>query len=90
VIGEEDVQQGKPSPEVFLKAAQGLQLPPENCLVFEDSHSGVEAAQRAGMKVVFINTSLRPQDENTTSSVLFTTDSYLNLNPEKFIASELT
>ncbi len=48
----------KPDPEVFLRAAQALGLVPACCVVFEDSASGVEAARRAGMRVVGIG---RPQ-----------------------------
>lgn len=48
----------KPDPEVFLRAALALDLAPAQCVVFEDSASGVEAARRAGMRVVGIG---RPQ-----------------------------
>jgi len=48
----EDVSQYKPHPEVYLKTAQNMGLPPAKCLVFEDSHSGVAAALNAGMKVI--------------------------------------
>ena len=85
VIGEEDVRQGKPSPEVFLLAAQGLQLPPENCIVFEDSLSGVEAAQRAGMKVDFLSTSLNASNLTASPSILQITDNYKNLCPENLL-----
>jgi len=44
----------KPDPEVFLKGAEALRLAPSQCVVFEDSASGVEAARRAGMHVVGI------------------------------------
>jgi beta-phosphoglucomutase family hydrolase len=88
VVGEEDVQHGKPSPEVFQFAAQGLRLLPENCIVFEDSLSGVQAAQRAGMRVVFINTSLKALPTNTRAPVLICTDNYINLKPEELIESE--
>ena len=44
----------KPDPEVFLKAAEAVGVPPSACVVFEDSASGVEAARRAGMHVVGI------------------------------------
>jgi beta-phosphoglucomutase len=47
---------GKPSPEIYLKAAEVLQLPVEACLVFEDSFHGIESARRAGMKVVGVAT----------------------------------
>jgi len=89
VIGEEDVRQGKPSPEAFYLAAQGLQLPPENCIVFEDSLSGVEAAQRAGMKVVFLSTSLSASNLNANPSILQISGDYEDLRPEKILLMNL-
>jgi beta-phosphoglucomutase family hydrolase len=46
----------KPHPEIYLRAAAELGIEPRRCLVFEDSHSGVEAARAAGMKVIGIST----------------------------------
>ena len=54
----EDVTHCKPSPEIFLTAAERLGLRPEECIVFEDALSGVEAAKAAGMKVVTLTTTL--------------------------------
>ena len=51
VTGRE-VARGKPDPEVFLKAAAKLGVPPPNCAVVEDAPAGVEAARRAGMTAV--------------------------------------
>lgn len=48
------VSASKPDPEVFLEGARRLGLKPEECVVFEDSEAGVEAARRGGMKVVGI------------------------------------
>ena len=48
----------KPDPEIYLTAAARLGLPAEECLVFEDAKAGIEAARRAGMKVVAIATTL--------------------------------
>ena len=47
-----DVKRGKPEPDIFLKAAQKLESEPEECLVIEDSQTGLEAAKRAGMKTL--------------------------------------
>lgn len=47
-IFAEDVSRGKPNPEIFLKAAEKLGLENEDCVVFEDAESGVEAAKAGG------------------------------------------
>lgn len=52
VVTGEDVQKGKPSPDLFLCAAERLNVAPENCIVVEDSDVGIQAAQAAGMKVM--------------------------------------
>lgn len=54
VVSSEDVKEGKPAPDVFLRAAELLGVPPEKCLVLEDAPAGILAAQRAGMKVIVI------------------------------------
>ncbi|MBW6492137.1 MAG: HAD family phosphatase [Lentimicrobium sp.] len=50
------VKKGKPDPEVFLKAAELLGISPLKCIVFEDTHKGIDAALRAQMKVIGIDT----------------------------------
>jgi beta-phosphoglucomutase family hydrolase len=47
---------GKPQPDLFLKAARLLDVPPARCVVFEDAVAGVEAAVRAGMKCIAVTT----------------------------------
>ena len=49
LVTSEDVERGKPFPDLFLKAAEKLGMPPEHCIVMEDSEVGIEAAQNAGM-----------------------------------------
>jgi beta-phosphoglucomutase len=51
-VSADDVTIGKPDPQVFLKAAEKLAVPPARCIVVEDAPAGVEAAQRAGMRSV--------------------------------------
>lgn len=57
ILGSEDVKKHKPDPEVYLKSAVNLGVTPEQCVVFEDSFSGVSAGLNAGMKVVGVLTS---------------------------------
>ncbi|MBN2897393.1 MAG: HAD family phosphatase [Clostridia bacterium] len=47
-----EVEKGKPSPDVFLKVADDLGVPPESCLVFEDTVAGAQAGKNAGMRVI--------------------------------------
>jgi sugar-phosphatase len=56
LISAEDVEQGKPHPDVYLKAAGGIGIPPEDCLVFEDAPAGIAAALAAGMTAVALLT----------------------------------
>jgi beta-phosphoglucomutase-like phosphatase (HAD superfamily) len=54
VVTAEDVAHGKPAPDLFLLAAQRMGVEPADCLVFEDSLLGIEAANRAGMGSVLV------------------------------------
>lgn len=53
----EDVKEGKPAPDPYLQAAQGLGFAPENCVVIEDSPAGIKAARAAGTRVIGMATS---------------------------------
>jgi len=52
VVSGQDVSQGKPAPDIFLKAAETLEVDPRNCVVIEDSPPGVGGAKNAGMLCV--------------------------------------
>ncbi|MFC1939158.1 HAD family hydrolase [Chloroflexota bacterium] len=54
IISGEDVSEGKPSPQVFLLAAEKLGVEPRRCVVIEDAVAGVAAARRAGMRCVAV------------------------------------
>jgi HAD superfamily hydrolase (TIGR01509 family) len=56
IAGDEDVQRGKPDPQVFLVAAAKLGVAPERCIAVEDAPAGVEAAHRAGMRCIGVRT----------------------------------
>ncbi len=55
VVTMEDVEHGKPAPDTFLLAAEKMQVNPSDCIVFEDSLLGIEAAERAGMRWVYVD-----------------------------------
>jgi beta-phosphoglucomutase len=55
VVAAEDVQEGKPDPQVFLETASRLAIAPARCIVVEDAPAGIEAARRAGMKSIGVN-----------------------------------
>jgi len=59
VIDGHQVERPKPAPEIFLRAAELLGTPPANCIVFEDSDTGVRAARAAGARVVGLTTTTR-------------------------------
>ena len=61
-VSGREARQGKPEPDVFLLAAARLGVPPEECWVFEDSLTGVEAGYRSGARTVMIP-DLVPPDE---------------------------
>mgnify|MGYP003803654417 CR=1 FL=1 len=56
IVDASMVTKGKPDPEIYLKAANKLNIDPDNCVVFEDSISGIKSGQNAGMMVVALIT----------------------------------
>jgi HAD superfamily hydrolase (TIGR01549 family) len=61
IVAAEDVEQGKPAPDVFLEAARRMGVAAVDCIVFEDSNEGLEAARRAGMRTVDIREYFAPE-----------------------------
>jgi beta-phosphoglucomutase family hydrolase len=62
VVNSAHINKGKPDPEIYLKAAELLEVAPESCLVFEDAVVGINSAKAAGMRVVAISTT-HPEEE---------------------------
>jgi sugar-phosphatase len=54
LVGADDVSNGKPAPEPYLKGAQLLGMPPSECLVIEDAPVGIQSGHAGGMKVIGI------------------------------------
>jgi HAD superfamily hydrolase (TIGR01509 family) len=56
LLSDEDVEAGKPDPQVFLLAASRLDVPPQRCIVVEDSPAGIEGGRRGGMRTIGVLT----------------------------------
>jgi HAD superfamily hydrolase (TIGR01509 family) len=56
VVDGHQVSRPKPHPDIYLRAASLLEIAPSNCIVLEDSHTGVAAARAAGMRVIGLAT----------------------------------
>ncbi len=54
IVGGDEIKNGKPAPDIFLKAAALIGAKPEECIVFEDSANGIRSAVNAGMKCIGI------------------------------------
>ena len=79
IVGSEDIVHGKPDPEIFLLAASRLDVDPKDCLVFEDSLPGLEAAHRAGMQSIAITTSYTASQLQPLPGVIRVVDDYTGL-----------
>ena len=86
VVGAEDVERGKPHPEIFLTAAEGLGIEPDGCLVFEDSRSGIEAAHRAGMAVIALATTHRAGELEDLPGVAEVVEDFTALDVDRLLA----
>jgi len=73
VITGSDIRQGKPHPEVFLKGAEGLHLPPSQCVVIEDARPGIEAGKAAGMKCIAFQSRGHYRDEYDQADLIVET-----------------
>ena len=63
VVTGDDVSEGKPSPDIFMKAAGKMQIDPEKCVVIEDSVAGIFAAKRANMIPIMVPDIVYPEPE---------------------------
>ena len=54
VVSADDVESGKPAPDIYLETARKMGVSPENCLCLEDSANGIRAGKAAGMKVIAV------------------------------------
>lgn len=84
ILDESFVSKGKPDPEIYLKTASALDLPPAQCLVIEDSLSGVESAKAAGCRVIGITTTHSAEEFPPVDLVI---GDFRGLDPRSVISS---
>ncbi len=65
-----DVTKGKPDPEIYQLVAEGLGVPVQDCVIFEDSPTGAQAAHNAGSPVVVVTTTHQPEEFSHLPNVL--------------------
>jgi beta-phosphoglucomutase len=86
VLGAGDVKHGKPNPEIYLKSADALGLLPEQCFVFEDALPGIEAAHRAGMRIIGIATTHCVAFLRKVPGVIVAAKNFERLSPKQFLS----
>jgi HAD superfamily hydrolase (TIGR01509 family) len=72
VVTDNEIKHGKPAPDIFLRAAELLRVPPGDCWVIEDSKPGVTAALAAGMPVIAITNTHPAKDLREATHVVAT------------------
>lgn len=89
VTTAEEVKNGKPNPDIFLKSAEKVSVIPTNCIVFEDAINGFEAAHRANMKSIGIATVNSIEDILQLDSVVEARDNFIDFNPQTLVKKYL-
>jgi beta-phosphoglucomutase family hydrolase len=84
VVDGHQVRHPKPHPEVYLRVAELLETEPANCIVFEDSHSGVAAAVAAGMRVIGVHTTY-----GNLPGTTITIDNFLSWDLELWLQAQM-
>lgn len=85
VTTADEIKNGKPDPEIFLRSAEKLNVEPHDCIVFEDAVGGFEAAHRARMKSIGIATVNSIEEILKLDSVIEAHKDFTNLNPQRLI-----
>jgi beta-phosphoglucomutase len=86
VIDATQVHKGKPDPEVFLRVADLLGLAATECIVFEDSPTGSEAARRAGMQAVIITSTHQAAEFEHQSHIIRFIPDFEHISPKELLS----
>jgi HAD superfamily hydrolase (TIGR01509 family) len=81
-VSSEEVERGKPAPDVYLEACRRLEVVPVRAAAIEDSRNGIRAAVAAGLRVVAIPNRHFPPDEETLEQAAVVLESLDELSPE--------
>jgi HAD superfamily hydrolase (TIGR01509 family) len=84
IVSADDVTHSKPDPETWTRCAEKLNKSPEQCLVFEDSPKGVEAAHRAEMDCVVITTTHKREEFSPFGNVVSVIDNFTGIGNQLF------
>ena len=87
VVSSDEVEHGKPEPDVYLEAARRLGVDPARCVVVEDSLNGVLAARRAGMVAVLVPNSSVPPAPGAREAANLVLESIEAFRPEAILAA---
>jgi HAD superfamily hydrolase (TIGR01509 family) len=87
-VSSEEVERGKPAPDVYLEAARRLIVEPARCAAVEDSASGIRSAHAAGMRVVAIPNAAFPPPREALALADVVLDSIAELGPDSAIKTE--
>jgi HAD superfamily hydrolase (TIGR01509 family) len=86
-VSSEEVEHGKPAPDVYLEAARRLEVEPTRCAAVEDSRNGILSARAAGMRVIAIPNPHYPPSEDVLVQADLVLHSLDELTPERLSAS---
>ena len=87
-VSSEEVERGKPAPDVYLEAARRLGVEPTRCAAVEDSASGIQSAHAAGMRVVAIPNAAFPPPRDVLALADVVLDSIAELGPDSVSEQE--
>ena len=82
IVSSEEVERGKPAPDVYLEAASRLGVAPEACAAVEDSSNGLRSARAAGMRVVAVPNRAYPPADDALALADVVLDTIRELTPE--------
>ena len=80
-VSSEEVERGKPAPDVYLEAARRLEIDPTRCAAVEDSENGIRSAAAAGMKVIAIPNAVFPPSDEALAHAAVVARSLAELQP---------